>query len=158
VSTERLILRAPVLTDAAFYLRLLSDPSYIDNIGDRGIRTLDDAIRYVHQLCAHPTAHGLKVVTLKETGEAIGLCGLLERDFLNHRDLGYAFLPEFMGHGFAFESAKAVLSDAQDLAIAAIVNESNHRSKNLLRKLSFEYRDLIIFPSTGELVEYWVRA
>ena len=117
LETERLILRPLTFDDTPFITELLNDPDYIRNIGDRKVRTTDDA---GHYLTTGPmesyTTHGfgllcttLKPETKKSVGTPIGTCGLLKRDFLDFPDLGYAFLPEFRSAGYAGEAAAGVL-------------------------------------------------
>ncbi len=47
IETDRLILRHLSANDAPFILELLNDPSFIQNIGDRGVRTIADAEAYI---------------------------------------------------------------------------------------------------------------
>src|SRR5687767_1434093 len=97
LETPRLILRHFTVEDAAFIVRLLNEPSFITNIGDKGVRTLEQAAAYLRE---GPIAsyvrygHGLYAVVLRETLQPIGMCGLLKRQHLDDIDLGYAFLPE----------------------------------------------------------------
>ena len=144
--TERLVLRRFTTSDAAFALRLLNEPSFIENIADRGVRTLDQAARY---LLEGPIAsyqrheHGLYLVELKPSLQPIGMCGVLKRDGFLDVDLGYAFLPEFWSQGFAFESASAVLNLVRSVLraprIIAFVSKGNAASIRVLRKLGFSY-------------------
>src|SRR5690349_9858902 len=112
IETPRLHIRPFSFNDAPFILRLLNEPSFLQHIGDKGVRDLEGAKVY---LTNGPMAsyarhgHGLMAVVLKATGEPIGMCGLLKRDNLEHPDLGYAFLPEFWSKGYAREAAKATL-------------------------------------------------
>jgi RimJ/RimL family protein N-acetyltransferase len=136
----------------------MSDPTYIDNIGDRGIKNLADAIRYLHEFLAKSgDDNALRVVEERESGRAIGLCGLLRRDFLEYQDLGYAFLPSDTGKGYAREAASAVLETVVSERTCAIVSQSNVRSKKLLEDVGFSFVKVIKFPATGEDVEYWER-
>lgn len=132
------------LEDAAFFLRLLNEPSWLENIGDRGVRTLADAEGYIrNNIRAAYQAHGfgLYAVQLRSVPLPIGLCGLVKRDFLPSPDLGFALLPEHCGHGYATEAARAVLKHAQlELRIErlyAIVRSGNQRSVRLLEQLGF---------------------
>jgi [ribosomal protein S5]-alanine N-acetyltransferase len=144
--TERLVLRRFTASDAAFTLRLLNEPSFIENIADRGVRTLEQAARY---LLEGPIAsyarhgHGLYLVELKPSLQPIGMCGVLKRDGFLDIDLGYAFLPEFWSRGFALESASAVLNLVRSVLraprIIAFVSKRNTASIRLLRKLGFSY-------------------
>jgi len=115
LETDRLRLRRLSVddADAKFILRLLNEPSFIQNIGDRGVRTIEDARAYILQgpvASYEKFGFGLLLVEQKESGLAIGMCGLLKRDVLEHIDIGYALLPEFWSQGYALESASAVMS------------------------------------------------
>jgi RimJ/RimL family protein N-acetyltransferase len=145
VQTARLRLRVARPEDSAFYHALVNDPAFIEHIGDRGIRTLDDAR---NALLAGPLAmqetrgHSLYVVELKEDGSLIGMCGLIKRDTLDEIDLGYAYLPGWRGQGYAYEAARAVLDYAPTLGIrrlVAIVSPANAASNGLLRKLGMRF-------------------
>lgn len=116
LETPRLILRKMSVDDAAFMLTLLNDPSWLRFIGDRGVRTLDQARDYILQGAMANYArlgYGFYVVELKEMGIAIGMCGLAKRDYLDDADIGFAFLPDYCGHGYAFEAAVATLDFAR---------------------------------------------
>ena len=150
IETERLRLRRLAARDAAFILRLLNEPSFIENIGDKGVRTSADASDYIS---SGPVASyekfgfGLYLVEEKETGVALGICGLSKRDALEDVDIGYAFLPEFWSKGYAWESATAVMAYARDglrlKRIVAITNVNNHSSIRLLEKLGFRFEKLV---------------
>jgi ribosomal-protein-alanine N-acetyltransferase len=137
--TPRLAVRAFTLEDAAFIVELLNDPGWLKHIGDRGVRTLDDARRY---LIDGPIAAGARqgfalwAVLRRDdaSGVPIGMCGLVRREGLEHVDLGYAFLPAARGQGFAREAAAAVLKHgferlglARIVAITAVNNEDSGR-------------------------------
>jgi ribosomal-protein-alanine N-acetyltransferase len=141
--TERLSLREFTAADAPFVLRLLNEPSFVHNIGDRGVRTAEEASRYLNDgpIASYARhGHGLYVVALKPGLQPIGMCGLLKRDNVPDVDLGYAFLPEFWSNGYARESAAAVLGIARKLrlaTVAAFVSPGNAPSIRLLDKLGF---------------------
>ena len=144
VLTPRLVIRELTFADAPFIVTLLNDPAFILNIGDRGVRAPEDACEY---LTAGPLASyarhgfGLGAATLATTGEPIGICGVLRRAELTEPDLGFAFLPQFRGQGYAFEAASAVKADAHArlglATLLAIVNPVNVSSIRLLGKLGF---------------------
>jgi len=144
VTTERLTIRKLTLADAPFIHRLANDPDFLRYIGDRGVRTLEDAEAY---LCNGPIAsygrngHGLWGVALTMTGELIGMSGLLKREQYADVDIGYAFLPEFRGVGYAFEAGSAVLRFAADVLalrkVIALVSPANAASIGLLKKFGF---------------------
>jgi RimJ/RimL family protein N-acetyltransferase len=159
VETERLVIRRLTDSDAPFIMELVNDPDFLHNIGDRGVRNLEDAVRYIQ---AGPIASydrhgfGLFKVELKEGGIPVGMCGLLKRDVLPDVDIGYAFLPDFRGRGLAAESAGAVLAYARDqLAIprvVAIVSPGNHDSIRLLTKLGMAFeRPVRLAPDDDEI-------
>jgi [ribosomal protein S5]-alanine N-acetyltransferase len=151
--TPRLRLRHLTGEDAAFVLELLNEPDFIRNIGDREVRTLDAARRYI-QLgpVASYSQHGfgLFLVELRDCGVPIGICGLLKRDYLADVDVGFALRESFRGKGYAFEAASAVLHLGQQVLglrrIVAITSPDNHASMSLLRRLGLEFERTIRIP------------
>jgi RimJ/RimL family protein N-acetyltransferase len=144
LQTPRLLLRELTPADAPFTLRLLNEPSFISGIADRGVRTLEQAVRYLEQgPIASYARHGfgMWLVELAANGEAAGICGLVRREGLDDIDIGYAFVPEHCGRGLAREAARAVLEHARTALglgrVVAIVNPGNQRSMHLLRSLGF---------------------
>jgi RimJ/RimL family protein N-acetyltransferase len=150
LSTERLELRHLTTDDAGFILELTNDPDWLRYIGDRGIRTLDDARRYIETGPMEMYARlgfGLWAVEPRGGGAPVGICGLLRRDWLDDADIGFAFLPAFRGMGYAREAAAATLDYARTLGlnrVLAIVSPENEASLRLLVKLgmAFERRAL----------------
>jgi Acetyltransferases, including N-acetylases of ribosomal proteins len=158
LETERLILREIVQTDADFILDLLNQPSFIRYIGDRNVRTADDARYFIKDRCRKSyRLHGFGVYTveLKETCEAAGICGFIKRDFLPDADIGFAFLPQFEKKGYAFESASAVLEYGKKFLnfkrVLAITTLDNENSGRLLAKLGFRFERLIKSPENDDL-------
>lgn len=148
--TARLRLRLPVPADAPFLLRLLNDPDWLRHIGDRGVYNEADALVFIEErLLASHRQHGfgLWVVEPLAGGSALGLCGLLKRDELPAADVGYAFLPEARGHGFAFEAAQRALrfatGDRGMPRVLAIVQAGNQASRSLLEKLGMQFAQMI---------------
>ena len=146
LETDRLVLRRMSLDDDAFIRTLLNEPSFLRYIGDRGVRTLDDARRYIADgpLASYERrGFGLYIVETKGDRAPIGICGLLKRDTLEHPDIGFAFLPRFWSRGYAYESASAVLSYGRDVlaipCILAITSPDNEASIKLLTRLGFSY-------------------
>jgi [ribosomal protein S5]-alanine N-acetyltransferase len=140
--TPRLRLREFTLNDAPFILELLNQPGFLRFIGDRGVRTLDDARAYLANgpLASYASlGFGLWQVELLGTSEPVGMCGLLKRAILPHTDIGYAFLERYSGQGYAFEAAAAVKAHAFGALglprLLAVVNPDNDRSIHLLEKL-----------------------
>jgi RimJ/RimL family protein N-acetyltransferase len=162
METERLILRPLVLADAPFILRLLNEPSFIANINDKGVRTLDQARAYLQ---AGPMAsfrehgHGLAAVVLKATGLAIGISGLIRRAGFQDIDLGYAFLPEHTGRGYALEAARAWLEYAFQVLgrhrVIALVSPGNEHSIHLLERCGFRCEGDAAMPEDGAQVRLY---
>lgn len=150
LETERLIHRRLSNNDAEFLIELLNDPAFIQNIGDRGVRSVEDARAYVQNGPAASYAKngfGLNLVILKSSGESIGICGLIKRDALDDVDIGYAFLPRHWSKGYAVESTLAVKEYARDVIglkrLAAIVDPANARSIRVLEKIGFVYKKMV---------------
>lgn len=150
LETERLALRRLSAGDAAFIIELLNQPSFIKNIGDRGVRTNEDAVRYIQN---GPVASyerfgfGLYLVELKDTAIPIGICGLLKRETLQDVDVGFAFLPQFWSRGYAVESASAVLKHGRNVLgigrVVAITAPENHGSIKVLEKIGLKFERLM---------------
>lgn len=144
VETARLRLRFLAAEDAPWFLRLLNEPSWIENIGDRSVRSVAQAEAYLEGGALRSyqvNGHGLNRVELKATGEPIGICGLIRRDGWADLDLGYALLPEFEGRGYATEAGAAALAQGEaslDLRrCLAFVSPGNGGSVRVLEKLGF---------------------
>ncbi|POF32918.1 GNAT family N-acetyltransferase [Roseibium marinum] len=162
-TSERLRFRLPSANDAGFYLNLMNEPDYIRFISDAGIRTAEQAMQYIKgKSLARFAAHGvgLWLVELKETGEPIGVCGLVVRKELKYPDLGFALLEAFRGQGFGREAGQAVLDftrkDLKLRALCAITHPENTRSANLLRKIGFEADGQRHLSEIGETSDYFV--
>lgn len=150
IETERLALCRLSADDAEFILELLNEPSFVRNIGDKGVRTIADAARYIQD---GPVASyerfgfGLYRVGLKSSGIPIGICGLLRRDSLPDVDVGFAFLPKFWSQGYAVESAAAVMKYGRNILgigrIVAITAPENHGSIKVLEKIGLKFERMI---------------
>jgi len=150
LETERLVLRRLSPNDAEFILDLLNQPSFLRYIGDKGVRNTEEAINYIQ---TGPVASyeqhgfGLWLVQLKESGAAIGICGLVKRETLPDVDIGFAFLPEYWSRGYALESAEAVMKYGKEKfglqRIVAITSLENESSIKLLEKLGMKFERLI---------------
>ncbi len=150
LETGRLVLRKLTPDDAAFILDLLNQPSFIRFIGDKGVRTLEDARRYIQDGPAQSYQRygfGLYLVERKQDAIPMGICGLLKRESLEDFDLGFAFLPAYWSQGYATEAAQAVLKAARDdaglLRIVAITSLETHASMKLLGKLGFVFEGMM---------------
>jgi len=162
LETGRLVLRRIVTEDAGILLELLNEPSFLQYVGDKGVRTLDDARTYVLE---GPVASyerfgfGLYMVELKESGAPIGICGMLKRDSLPDVDIGFAFFPRFWSKGYAFESASAVLKYANTILgirrIVAVTQPDNARSIGVLERLGMRFERRVRLAEEGpELLLY----
>jgi RimJ/RimL family protein N-acetyltransferase len=150
LETERLVIRKLSTDDAEFIVDLLNQPSFLRYIGDKGVRNSEDAVRYIQN---GPVASyerfgfGLYLVELKETGVAIGICGLLKRDSLPDVDVGFAFLPAYWSQGYALESAAAVMTYGREVLglrrIVAITSPDNDPSIRLLEKIGLRFEGMI---------------
>src|SRR5712692_6293312 len=117
LETDRLILRRLSVEDAEFILDLLNQPSFLRYIGDKGVRSLDDARAYILNGPVDSyerNGFGLYLVQMKADGTPIGICGLVKRDTLPDADVGFAFLPAHWSQGYAVESATAVMKYARN--------------------------------------------
>jgi len=144
IDTPRLRLRELRDADDVFLVELLNDEDFLRHIGDRGVRTREDARRYLAEGPAASYARhgfGLWAVERHDDGVPVRLCGLLRRDTLPDADLGYAFLPAFRGQGYAREACEACLAHAFDVLrlprLLAIVNADNLASRALLERVGF---------------------
>jgi len=150
LETDRLNLRWLSTDDAGFILELLNEPSFLRFIGDKGVRTLDDARDYILNGPVNMYTRlgfGLYLTELKESGVPIGICGLLKRDGLEDVDIGFAFLPKFRGQGYAYESACAVMAYGKRTfglnRMVAITSPDNYGSARLLEKLGFNFERMV---------------
>jgi RimJ/RimL family protein N-acetyltransferase len=150
VETERLLLREINVEDAAFILRLVNEPSFVSNIGDKGLKNLTDAQRFIlegYWTNQKRSGYGMFLVELKGGGDPIGSCGLLYRKVLDVSDIGFAFLPEYWNRGFAYEAAEAIMGYGHlTLGLKKIVgltSEDNLGSIKLLKKLGMDFKKTV---------------
>ncbi len=150
LETERLTLRHATTADDRFIFELVNDPAFIRNIGDRGVRTLADAERYVLDgpiASYEKFGFGMYVVEVRECGTPIGLCGFVKRDWLPDVDIGFAFLPQYRSQGYARESASAVRRYGHEVLgltrIVAIVSPENADSIRLLEKIGLRFEGMV---------------
>ena len=164
IETQRLTISRITLDDAPFIMRLMNDPQYLKFIGDRHIRTLKDAEQYLYKgpiSSYQKYGFGLFLTRLRAAGTPMGICGLLKRDFLTDVDIGFAFLPEFRGQGYAKEACRAVIDAGRKhfgfKRIVAIVKPDNQKSIALLKKIGLLFENTISPPNeTHELALYGV--
>ena len=159
LETDRLILRQLSPEDAEFILQLLNEPSWLRFIGDKGVRTLEDARAYILNGPVAMYARlgfGLYLVELKAASLSIGICGLIKRDSLEDVDIGFAFLPKYWGRGYAYEAANAVMDYGVSVLglkrIVAITSVDNESSVKLLVKLGLRFEGMLKLPNDSEEV------
>ena len=150
LETERLVLRWFDIKDAPFILELVNDPAWIQFIGDKRIKNLDDAKNYILNGPVdmyNKMGFGLYLVERKEDFTPLGMCGLIKRDSLEDVDIGFAFLEKFRSKGYGFESASAVIDyGVQKLGlkrIVAITTIDNINSGKLLEKIGLQFEEII---------------
>ena len=150
VETKRLSVREITIEDAQFVLRLVNEPSFVSNIGDKGVRNLNDAERFIQDgywTNQERPGYGMFLVALKDGGDPIGGCGLLYRKALDVTDIGFAFLPEYWNRGFANEAAKAILeygyATLEIEKIVGLTSKDNPGSINLLKKLGMDFEKTV---------------
>ncbi|HUQ10769.1 MAG TPA: GNAT family N-acetyltransferase [Steroidobacteraceae bacterium] len=150
LTTPRLTLRRLGFDDAPFLVRLLNQPSFLENIGDRGVRNVEDAHRYLREgpmAMYEKFGFGLWHVAQRSDGASIGMCGLLRRDILPDVDIGYAYLPEYWGQGYALEAAEATLRHAAGKfglgRVIGVVSTGNTSSIRVLEKLGMSFERMV---------------
>ena len=163
LETERLILRLQTTDDASFILELLNDPSWLQFIGDRGVRTIEDAKAYIlNGTVRMYEQYGfcLFLVERKEDHVPIGICGLVKRDSLEDVDIGFAFLPKYWAKGYAYEAASAVMAYGKDKLglnrIVGITTQENHASAKILKKIGLQFERLIQLANDAEELSLFV--
>ena len=183
LETERLTIRElDSAIDAEFIFELLNTPKFVQYIGDRGVRSVEQARDFIdHRYRASYREHGfgLYLVEVKSheigvsdtlptgrvsafsTPTAIGICGFVKRDYLEHADIGFAFLPQFERRGYGFESATAMLNYGRESLgferVFAITSQDNDVSGKLLTKLGFSLNGIFTTPDGEELKLYEIQ-
>lgn len=153
IQTPRLRLRWITKNDAPLMLAVWNDPDFIRHVGDRGIRSEEEAAQALQEgvlKLYEECGYGPYVVSSKSDGKAMGICGLFKRDNLPDPDIGYGFLPEFCAHGYAIEAAREVVAHARNVMqlskILAIVSPGHERSISLLEKLGMAAEGTVRMP------------
>jgi RimJ/RimL family protein N-acetyltransferase len=136
---------------------LVNDPAWKQYIGDRNVNTILAAEKYLEDnvIPSYDTfGFGFYIVKLKEDNTSIGMCGLIKRDWMDYVEIGYAFLAEYRGKGYAIESSIATKNYAKEKLnipqIAAITDIDNEKSGNLLNRLGLEFARLISYPGENK--------
>ncbi|WP_203294839.1 GNAT family N-acetyltransferase [Luteirhabdus pelagi] len=152
--TERLWLRPTSTEDASFIFELLNSPKWLQYIGDRNLKSEDDAKRYIEERMLPQLkrlGYANNTVIRKTDGVKIGTCGLYDREGVEGVDIGYAFLPQFEGKGYAYEAAnrlkQAAFTNFNIAVLNAYTSEENRASQRLLGKLGFTLKGLVYLPN-----------
>jgi [ribosomal protein S5]-alanine N-acetyltransferase len=150
IETERLILRKFTVDDASFMLKLLNTPSWLRFIGDRNVRSVEEAEQFLlngYMKSYETHGFGFYVAIEKATQNLIGMCGLVKRNTLEDVDIGFAFMPESMGKGYGFEAASATLNYAESVMklekVIAIVDPKNVISIALIGKIGLQFEKMV---------------
>ncbi|RKX31875.1 MAG: GNAT family N-acetyltransferase [Verrucomicrobia bacterium] len=150
VEAPRLRLRELTVDDAEFVFRLVSEPSFLSNIGDKGVRNLDDARQFILEgpwTRQKRHGYGQFLVERKEGGVPIGVCGLIYRESLDVTDVGFAILPEYWKRGFAYEAAEAMVQYGRSTLgidkIVGLTSEENLASISVLEKLGMKFERIV---------------
>ena len=162
LETERLFIFPVSLRDADFVLAVHNTPKFIQFIGDRNLRTAEDAENYIkNRFLPHYEKHGFGncLIVEKSTGKKIGAVGVFVRDGLNVPDIGFSFLPEFEGKGYGFEASsklmETVFTDFGLKKISAITTKENIASQKLIEKLGLKYLKMIKLPDDEVELMYY---
>jgi len=163
IITDRLILNPFAESDAPFLNQLMNSPGYIQYIGDRGIRTDEAAAVYIKEklmLSYEERGFGFYIVRLRHMDFPIGLCGMVKRDNLETIDLGFGFLDEYAGQGYAYEASRGVIKHAIEYhdvtQLIAVTTEGNLRSKKLLEKLGFAMQKKVKWNDGEDVIQYHI--
>lgn len=162
LETDRLILKPVSLDDADFVLAVHNTPKFIQFIGDRNLRTLEDAENYIkNRFFPHYEKHGFGncLIVEKSSGKKVGAVGVFVRDGLDVPDIGFSFLPEFEGKGYGFEASlklmKTVFQDFGLNKISAITTNENIASQKLIEKLGLKYKKMTKLPDDEVELRYY---
>jgi RimJ/RimL family protein N-acetyltransferase len=162
LTTPRLTLRYLIPEDSPFILELLTSPTWLEFIGDRGVHTLQDADGYIARMQDRyvQLGFGFCLVQLADSTK-IGICGLIQRDHLPDVDIGFALLPQFAGQGYALEAAWATLEYARDTLklarLAGITTPDNTRSIRVLEMLGLQFERTVTLAPDDALLNYYAR-
>lgn len=164
IQTERLNLRWLKDSDAEFILDLLNQPSWLEFIGDRGVRSLEDARGYINNgplAMIKQHGFGLYMTEIKSSKVPIGLCGLIKRETLDDVDIGFALHPDFWGMGYAKEAAEACLQHARDAIhlkrVVAITLPTNQSCISLLKAIGMSFEKELCLGDSDEVLQLYAK-
>lgn len=159
LETERLRLVELTTSDTAFITTLTNTEGWMKFIGNRNTRTEEGALLYLAGPIKSYRDHGFGLAKIEciEDGRPIGICGVIQRDYLDTPDIGYALLPEFEGKGYAFEMVHAVVQHALNILklgnLLGFTSQDNEASIRILEKAGFVYRKEFVMPGETEVLK-----
>lgn len=146
LESERLIIREAKVSDAPFYFNLFNDPDWIQFIGDKKLKTIEETEKYLKDILfknAQLNGLGFFTVILKDTHKSIGTSTALQREKSGFVDIGYGFLPKGRGNGYATEATKLIIEYVrktfQQEKVYAFTMPHNKASQKLLKKIGFKF-------------------
>lgn len=164
IETERLVLTELTPDDAGFILELLNEPTFIEHIGDKGVKTEEEAHTYLREgpLDSYERhGFGILLTMAKYTRIRLGMCGLVRREGFEDADLGFAFLQRFWSRGYAYEAAAAVLEYAAGTLglrrVIAMADPDNSQSIRLLEKLGMRYECMVVMPGEESEINLYAK-
>ncbi|MFT5138238.1 MAG: ribosomal-protein-alanine N-acetyltransferase [Arenicella sp.] len=161
IATSRTTLAPLSVADAPFMFELMMSPSYLRFIGDRGLASIQDTENYIDSyFLKSAITHGFGYfVATNAKGARVGTVGFMQKEYLKYPDIGFAFLPQFSGLGLAYEVSQAALEYARDewhlTNLDAVTDSDNAASKNLLKRLNFEFIEEIRNPENQQCLQLY---
>lgn len=160
--TERLFIRPTTLDDAELNLKSMNTQEFHAYVGDRNIKTLEDAMEYLKNRTLpqiEKLGYGNFTLIKKDSGEKIGGCGLFHREGLDVVDIGFSFLPPYYHQGYGYEAASRILKAGFEnfglKAVSAITVKENIASQKLIKKLGLTFRKIVNIPNDPEDLLYY---
>ncbi len=147
LKSKRLNIRSLSKADHQFMLELLNSKGWIDNIGDRQVKTTIQTEKYISEILKKDSLQYLVIEKL-DTSIPIGILSFMKRDQIEYPDFGFALLPSYHRQGYALEASSSYLhhlfSNHSKLTVAAICKKENTRSIQLLEKIGFTFNDILV--------------
>ncbi len=144
--TDRLSIEPISFDDSTFILELVNTEGWLTFIENRNVYSEIDATGYIQKIMDNSHTD-YSLVKRKEDQSKIGIITFIQRDYLEHPDIGFAFLPAFSNQGYAYEATKAVLENlikTNHLShILATTIPENQNSIKLLKKLGLSFEKKI---------------
>ncbi|MEP6682532.1 MAG: GNAT family N-acetyltransferase [Parafilimonas sp.] len=143
ISTNRLLLNLLTKEDHEFILQLLNSQGWIKFIGDRNVHSKEEAVAYINKILASENLF-YWIVRIQGENLPVGIISFIKRSYLDYFDIGFAFLPEYNGYGYAYEAAQKILfimsGQLNHHPILATTKPGNTKSIKLLNKLGLHFK------------------